>query len=72
MLADGAGLTSSVRSAVEDTAGVALSVTVNVYFVFDEAAVGVPLMVPVAASSVRPAGNGGATDHFNGAAPPLA
>ena len=63
---------SRVRSATDDAAGVELSVTLNVYVVFGSTAVGVPLMVPVAASSVRDAGNAGLTDHFSGATPPLA
>ena len=63
---------SRVRSAVVDAGGVALSVSVNVNFVFGCAAVGVPLMVPVDASSVRDAGNAGLTDQFSGATTPLA
>ena len=60
-----------MRSAGEEAAGVALSVTVNVNLVFGKAAVGMPLMVPVAAPSVRPVGNAGVTDHFSGGVPPV-
>lgn len=63
---------SKVSSAMEDAAGVELSVTLNVNLVFGSATFGVPLMVPVASSNFRDAGNAGLTDHFNGATPPLA
>jgi hypothetical protein len=63
-------LISSVRSAVEVAAGVALSVIVKVNLVFGQAVVALPLIVPVAASSARPAGNVGVTDHFSGGSRP--
>ena len=65
-------LISSVSSAVDEAAGLALSVTVNVSFVFCGAAVGVPLMLPVLASRVSPAGRTGVTVQFSGAVPPVA
>ena len=65
-------LISRFRSAVEVTAGAALSVTVKVNFVFGKVAVGLPLMAPVPASNLRPAGNAGVTDHFSAGVPPVA
>jgi hypothetical protein len=65
-------LISRVKAAAEDRTGVALSVTVNVYVLFGTTVVGVPLRVPVAASSVSPVGKLGVTDHFSGEVPPVA
>ena len=62
---------SNVRFAVALAAGEALSTTVNVYLVFGEGPVGVPLTVPVAELRLNGLGNAGETDHSNGATPPL-
>ena len=53
-------------SADEVTAGIELSVTMNLNEVFCMGAVGVPLMVPDTPSNTRPVGNPGVTDHFSG------
>src|SRR6476619_6050545 len=66
--------TANVKSTVLETAGVALSVTVNLYVFFGVTFLGVPMIVPVAASNVRPSGNAGSTspDHVSGGVPPFA
>ena len=60
-----------MRSALEETVGVALSLTVNVNLLFGKGAFGVPLMDPVPESNLSPSGNGGATDHVSGGVKPV-
>jgi hypothetical protein len=63
-------LTSSVRSWVDETGGFELSIITKVNLVGESAFVGLPLMIPVAASSASPSDKDGVTIHVIGGVPP--